>query len=156
VLLPVALALSLLAPSASGQLVAWNPTQVAGLAKELTAATDALYESFEQQPPPDPGSAESRSYHKLEHRVRVLRVEARMLASALEEGDGREQTEWTYDNLMSHARSARLEARGAFVAEQVAERAAAVRGVLNRLGPYYDPDFRTLAPDPKIEPGAGR
>jgi hypothetical protein len=31
-----------------------------------------------------------------------------------------------------------------------------VRAALNRLGPYYDPDFQTLAPDPNIERGATR
>jgi hypothetical protein len=86
----------------------------------------------------------------------MLSVEARMLVSSLEEGEGREQTEWIYGNLMSHARSARLEARGAFVAAPVSERAAVVRGLLNQLGPYYDPDFRTLAPDSRIEPGSDR
>jgi hypothetical protein len=152
----IALAVSLLAPSASAELVAWDRTRVAGLAKDLAAATESLYEAFMQQQPPQPGSADGASYYKLRHRVRVLRVEAGMLVRSLEEGDGREQTEWIYDNLMSHARSARLEARGALVPEQVAERAAAVRGVLNQLGPYFDPDFRTLAPDPKLEPGRDR
>jgi hypothetical protein len=42
------------------------------------------------------------------------------------------------------------------LAQDVSERAAAVRGVLNRLGPYYDPDFPPLAPHPNIEPGAAR
>jgi hypothetical protein len=99
---------------------------------------------------------QTRSYHALEHRVRVLRAEARMLVKSLEEGDGREQTVWIYDNLLSHGRSARYEARAALVAEDVGVRAAAVRAALNRLGPYYDPDFQTLAPDPRIEPGATR
>jgi hypothetical protein len=86
----------------------------------------------------------------------MLRVEARVLVKSLAEGDGREQTVWLYHNLMSNGRSARYEARDAFVAEEVGERAAAVRAALNRLGPYYDPDFETLAPDPNIEPGAAR
>ena len=152
-----ALALAvLLAPSASGELAAWDQDRVAALAKNLATTTDALYETFTQQPQPDPGSMQSRSYHGLEHRVRVLRVEARVLVKSLEEGDGREQTVWIYDNLMSHGRSARYEARAAFVAEDVGERAAAVRAALNQLGPYYDPDFQTLAPDLNIEPGPDR
>jgi hypothetical protein len=152
----VALAVSLPAPSAVGELAAWSQTEVTGLAKDLAATTEALYEVFMGQPAPRLGSVQSDAYHKLKHRVRMLRVEARMLVRSLEEGDGREQTEWIYGNLMSHARSARYEARGALLAEQVSDRAAAVRGVLNQIGPYYDPDFRTLAPDPRIEPGADR
>jgi hypothetical protein len=151
------LAVSLLAPSARGELAAWDPAEATRLAKDLAAATDALYETFMQQPPPpNPGSTQSESYYRLRHRVWMLRSEARVLVRSLEEGDAREQTELTYDMLMSHARSARYEASGAFVAKDVGERAAAVRGVLNQLGPFYDPDFRTLSPDPNIEAGATR
>ena len=151
------LTVSLLAPSAKGELAAWDQAKVTTLAKDLATATDALYETFMQQPPPpNPGSTQSESYYRLEHRVWMLRTEARVLVKSLEDGDAREQTELTYEMLMSHARSARYEAQSVFVAKDVGERAAAVRGVLNQLGPYYDPDFRTLSPDPNIEPGATR
>jgi hypothetical protein len=151
------LAVLLVAPGASGELAAWDRAKVAGLAKDLATSTDALYETFMQQPPPaNLGSVQSESYYRLKYRVRMLRGEARMLFRSLEEGDGREQTEWIYDILMSHARSARYEAPGVFVAKDVAERAAAVRGMLNRLGPYYDPDFEALPPHPNIEPSSSR
>ncbi len=155
ILCTVALAVSL-APSARGEFAAWDQARVTALAKNLATTIDALYETFTQQPKPAPGSMQSSSYQGLDHRVRVLRVEARVLVKSLEDGDGREQTVWIYDNLMSHGRSARSEARAAFLAEDVSERAAAVRAALNQLGPYYDPDFQTLSPDPKIEPGATR
>jgi hypothetical protein len=77
-------------------------------------------------------------------------------AYALEKGEGREQTLTIYDNLMQLARSARDEAARVFVAHDVGDRAGAVRRVLNQLGPYYDPDFPTLAPHPNIEPGSVR
>jgi len=151
------LAVSLLAPSARGELAAWDQAKVTGFAKDLATATDALYDTFMQQPPPpNPRSMQSESYYRLKHRVWMIRGEARVFVRSLEDGDAREQTELTYDMLMSHARSARYEASIVFVAKDVGERAAAVRGVLNQLGPYYDPDFRTLAPDPNIEPGATR
>lgn len=151
------LAVSLLAPSARGELAAWDQAAVTGFAKDLAKATGALYDTFMQQPPPpNPRSTQSESYYRLEHRVWMLRIEAGVLVKSLEEGDAREQTELTYEMLMSHARSARSEAAGVFVAKDVGERAAAVRGVLNQLGPYYDPDFRTLSPDPNIEAGATR
>jgi hypothetical protein len=149
------LAALFLAPSARGDLAAWDQAKVIGFAKDLARATDALHETFMQQPPPpNPGSTQSESYYRLKHRVWMLRMEARVLLKSLEEGNAREQTELTYEMLMSHARSARYEASIVFVAKDVGERAAAVRGALNQLGPYYDPDFRTLAPDPSIEPGA--
>mgnify|MGYP003456212032 CR=1 FL=1 len=153
------LAMILLLPAANAraELAAWDQAKVTGFAKDLVTATDALYDTFMQQPPPpNPGSTQSASYHRLKHRVWMLRGEGRVLVKSLEDGDAREQTELTYEMLMSHARSARSEASIVFVAKDVGERAAAVRGVLNQLGPYYDPDFRTLAPDPNIEAGATR
>jgi hypothetical protein len=156
VLCAVALALSLVAPSARGELAAWDRARVTGLVKDLATATDALYETFMQQPPPDPGSVQSESYNGLKHRVRMIRNEARVLRKSLVDGDGREQTAWIYEILSSHVRSARYEALRVFVAKDVGERAAVVRHVLNQLGPYYDPDFATLAPDPNIEPSATR
>ena len=70
--------------------------------------------------------------------------------------EGRQQTLAIYQNLSQLARSARDDAGKDFIAHDVGERAAAVRRVLNQLGPYYDPDFPPLAPHPNIEPGATR
>jgi hypothetical protein len=156
VLCAVALAVSLLAPSARGEVAAWDRARVTEIARDLARATDALQVAFTQQPPPSQGSSQRVPYYQLENRVRMLRGEARVLLKSLEEGDGREQTAWIYEILISHARSARYEAPRVFVAKDVGERAAVVRHLLNQLGPYYDPDFATLAPDPNIEPSATR
>ena len=99
---------------------------------------------------------QSHADYRLKQWVRLLQLEARHLAESVEQGEGREQTLAIYDNLMQLARSARDDAGKAFVAHDVGDRASAVRGVLNRLGPFYDPDFQTLAPHPNIEPGATR
>lgn len=152
----LAIAGFLFVPAARGELAAWNQAQVAGLAKELTRATDALSDTFIKQQPPSLGSLQSRAYYRLKQMVHLIRIEARQLAASLEKGEGREQTLPIYQNLMQLVRSARDDAGKVFVAEDVGERAGAVRGVLNRLGPYYDPDFPTLAPHPNIEPGATR
>lgn len=152
----LALAVLFLAPSARGELQAWDQTRVTRIAKDLANATGALNQTFLEQSPPTPESMRSRSYYGLKHLVWILDVQADLLAKALEDGDGREQTLWIYTILVSDAQSARFEARGVFVAEDVGERAAAVRRVLNQLGPYYDPDFQTWAPDLKIEPPATR
>lgn len=152
----LAIAGLLFAPSARGELAAWDQAQVTALAKDLAAATDSLRDTFRKQPPPGLGSMHSHAYHRLKQWVRLLELEARHLAEAAGQGEGREQTLAIYDNLMQLARSARDDAGKAFVAHDVGERASAVRGVLNRLGPFYDPDFQTLAPHPNIEPGATR
>jgi hypothetical protein len=145
----------LLAPGARAELATWDQAKVTGLAKELETATDALYQTFLQQPPPSL-AMQSESYYRLKQLVRMLHVQVDVFTKSLEEGEGRDQTVWMYETVMSLARSARLEAGRVFVAKDVGERAAAVRGVLNRLGPYYDPDFQTLAPHPNIEPGTRR
>ena len=152
----LAIAGLLFAPSARGELAAWDQAQVTALAKDLATATDSLYDTFRKQQPPGLGSMQSHAYYRLKQWVRLLQLEARHLAGSVEQGEGREQTLAIYENLMQLARSARDDAGKAFVAHDVGDRAAAVRGVLNRLGPYYDPDFQTLAPHPNIEPGATR
>lgn len=148
--------LVLSAPNARAELAAWDEAKVTALGKELVQATDALYETFRKQPPPSVGSMQSDSYHRLKQFVRLLRVVSHEFTGSLEKGEGRVETLNIYENLMQLARSARDEAGRVFVAHEVGERAAAVRQVLNRLGPYYDPDFPPLAPHPNIEPGAAR
>jgi hypothetical protein len=144
------------APNARADLAAWDQAKVTTLGKELVQATNALFETFRKQPPPSVGSMQGDSYQRLKQFVRLLHIESVELASSLQKGEGRDETLAIFDNLMQLARSARDEAARVFVAHDVSERAAAVRQVLNRLGPYYDPDFPTLAPHPNIEPGATR
>ena len=142
------------APNARAELAAWDQARVTALGKQLVQATNALYDTFRKQPPPSVGSMQGDSYQRLKQFVRLLHVESDELANSLQKGEGRDETLAIFDNLMQLARSARDEAARVFVAHDVSERAAAVRQVLNRLGPYYDPDFPTLAPHPNIEPGA--
>jgi hypothetical protein len=152
----LAIAGLLFAPTARGEVVAWDQAQVTALAKDLAAATDSLDDTFRKQLPPSLGSMHSHAYYRLKQWVRLLQIEADQLATSVEKGEGREPTLPIYENLMQLVRSARDDAKRAFISHDVGERAAAVRGVLNRLGPYYDPDFQTLAPHPSIEQGAPR
>ena len=156
--LSVALAMTLVlsAPGSRAALAVWDQAAVTALGKELQTTTQALYDTFIKMPSPTLGSMQSHSYYRLKQEVRVLRVEARELAASLEKGEGREQTLPIYDHLMQLVRIARDDAAKTFTTQDVGERAAAVRGVLNRLGAYYDPDFQTLAPHPNIEPSPGR
>jgi len=144
------------APSAHGELAVWDQPEVTRLAKELTKATDDLYDTFVKKPPPGVGSMQSQAYYRLKVFVRMLKSEAREFAGSLENGDAREQTLPIWENLMQLTRSARDDAGKVFVSQDVGEQASVVRGILNRLGPYYDPDFPLLAPHPNIEPGATR
>jgi hypothetical protein len=153
---PLVMTLVLASAGSRAELAAWDQAEVTALSKELETATRALYETFIKKPAASLGSTQSQAYYRLKQEVRVLRVEARELAASLEKGEGREQTLPIYDHLMQLVRIARDDAAKTFNTQDVAERAAAVRGVLNRLGPYYDPDFQTLAPHPHIEPNPDR
>jgi hypothetical protein len=152
--LAVVLGLLAAASAARPELAAWDHARVRALAEDLVQATDALHKTFRKKEPPPVASLQSHAYYRIRHWVRVLHVESHELARSLERGEEREQTLPIYENLMQLARSARDDAARVLVAHDVSERAAAVRRVLNQLGPYYDPDFPPLAPHPNIESGA--
>ena len=144
------------AADARAELAAWDQPAVVALSKDLQTAAYALHDTFTKRPPPSVGSMHSQAYYRLKQEVRLLRVEARHLAVSLEKGEGREQTLPVYDHLMQLVRIARDDAAKTFNTQDVGERAGAVRGVLNQLGPYYDPDFQALPPHPNIEPSSNR
>jgi hypothetical protein len=147
---PIAILLSFAALTQAGvaraELAAWDQAKVAALAKQLTPATDALYDAFYKQPPATVGSGQARAYQRLKQDVRRIRTEARELDGALAKGEGQEATLPMYENLMQVVRDARDDARQVFTTADVAERASAVRALLNQLGPYYDPDFQAYQP----------
>jgi hypothetical protein len=58
----VVIAALLFAPNARGEVAAWNQAQVTTLAKVLTTATDALYDTFSKKPPPDLASMQMNAY----------------------------------------------------------------------------------------------
>jgi hypothetical protein len=131
---------------AAAELAAWDQAKVSALAKELVAASDALYDTFYKQPPPTLGSGQASSYQRLKQKVRRIRTEARQLSEDVQKNAGREETLPSFQDLMQTVRDAREEARKVFQTADVAEKAAAARAVLNQLGPYYDPDFKALEP----------
>ena len=86
------------------------------------------------------GVGQHRAYYRLKQNVRRLRGEARQLASSLGEGAGQDETLPVYEHMMQTVREARSDASQVFLTSDVQERASAVRGLLNQLSPYYDPD----------------
>lgn len=148
--IPTALALSVAVVAVPGatraELAAWDAEKVTALGRDLQEATENLYDTFYKQAPPTLGSGQSRAYERLKQKVRRIRSEARAFAKATQRGEGREQTAPIYEQLMLEVRDAREEARSIFTTADVAEKAAVARGLLNQLGPYYDPEFQALEP----------
>jgi len=76
----------------------------------LADATQALDDTFYQQPPPGVASMPSRAYQQLRQKIRVIRMEAGALSSSLAKGEGYEETLQSYESLMELVRAARCDA----------------------------------------------
>jgi len=131
---------------ARAELAAWDQAKVTALSKQLVDSAGALNDTFYKQPVPTAGSAQSRGYARLKDQVRQIQRGAKSLNAKLGKQGDREATLKSYQSLMQAVDAARDEAKGVFTGNDVAGKAAAVRGVLNQLGPYYDPDFKELRP----------
>jgi hypothetical protein len=144
----LALVLGVLFSAAGGraELAAWDQAKVTAIAKQLVPATQDLYDTFYKQLPPTAGSGQNREFYRLKQVTRVMKTEARELAEQLEKGSGHEETLPSYESLMQLVRTARELGARIFATEDLKQKATAVRGLLNQLGPYYDPDFQTLQP----------
>jgi len=141
----LALAAALAAAPAAAEVAPWDQGRVTALARELVAATGALYDAFFKQPRPPATPRSNRDYHRLKADLRRIQNEARGLLGDLERGEGAEETLPAFENLMVTVNWARERAQSVFTTEDVRQRASAVRAILNQLAPYYDPD----APAPR-------
>jgi len=141
-----AAALALAVPQAWAGLAAWDQAKVTALSKQLADAAGTLNETFYRQPVPTAGSVQTRGYARLKEAVAKIQREAKSLNGKLENGADRQSTLNSYQDLMQTVNTAREEAKGVFATSDVGEKATLVRGVLNQLGPYYDPDFKELHP----------
>ena len=139
------LVMGLLAP-AHAELTPWDQAKVTGLAQQLEDSAKSLYDTFYKQPVPGVGSGQAQDYRRLKQEVRRVRSEASELANALAKGEGREDTLPIYENLMTKVRDARELAARVFTTQDVQQRAADTRKLLNQISPYYDPDAQPLQP----------
>ena len=88
----LALVIAFAGTSSGAPSVEWNQDRVTELAVELSAAVHNLHRSFRREPRPPFGSGQARARHQFADTLRVLRTEARALASQLESGAGFEET----------------------------------------------------------------
>ena len=137
---------ALATPAGAAPQQAWDQAKVTELGKQLEAATDALWEAFRLQPPPNVGSVQARSYFRLRQLLRQIRREARSLSRDLQNGMGHDETLPSVESMMSTIRRAQDEARRVFSTTEVRDRAQAARDVLNQLTPYYDADIPPVEP----------
>ena len=123
----------------TAELANWNQERVTAIAKEAAEKTSHLYDVFYKQPPATLGSAQSRSYYELKQLVRRIRRESGHLASELESGKSREETQAVYDNLALTVNRATEEARRTFTSDDLLAASTSAGDAIRRLGPYYDP-----------------
>jgi hypothetical protein len=148
--------LALLWPgAASAQLAEWDQERVTKLAAELKDRTAKLYDVFYKQPPATIGSGEANSYYKLKQLVRRIKREANHLASELEKGSGRTETQTVYENLMEMVRDGTEEARRTFTSEDLVDAATSAGSTLRLISPYYDPNALRNPVREAEEAGAG-
>ena len=126
---------ALLAAPARAELKPWDQAKVTALAKQLSDASSVLYDAFNKQP--KPGSSRLTRYYRLREDVRRIRAGSRYLARALESGEGLDQTQPKYDDLMQTVRRAQDNAGKVFITQGVQEKADAARAALNQITPYY-------------------
>jgi hypothetical protein len=127
-----------LAASAQAQLQPWDQAKVTELAKQLETSTNDLYQAFRRQPQPTLGSAQRKPYFRLRHEVRQLRREARSLSNALQGGAGLDETQPSFESLMSTVRITQDRARRVFTVADMHAAADKSREVLNQLAPYFE------------------
>jgi hypothetical protein len=140
------LALAVSGATARADVVAWDQAKVTEIAKQLVTAAQDLYDTFYKQLPPTAGSGQSKEFYRLKQVTRIMKTEARELAEQLGKGAGHDETLPSYESLMENVRRARELGARIFATEDLKQKATAVRGLLNQLGPYYDPDFQALQP----------
>ena len=146
VVVALVLGLTVAVAPARADVVAWDQAKVSEIAKQLVTATQDLYDTFYKQLPPTVGSGQNKEFYRLKQVTRVMKTEARELAEHLGKGAGHDETLPSYESLMENVRRARELGARVFSTEDLKQKATAVRGLLNLLGPYYDPDFQTLQP----------
>ena len=135
-----------LAGSARAELTPWDQAKVTALGKQLNEAAKSLYDTFYKQPVPQGATGQGNDYRRLKQTMRRIQSEARELDGELAKGKGRDDTVDIYENLMSLVRDAREDARRVFTTQDVQNRAATMRQLLNQITPYYDPDAAPLQP----------
>ena len=138
---PVVLALTGLLGSvavARAELAPWDPSKVTDLTRQLEVATRQLYDTFEKLPPLEKGSTHTRQYFRLKQEARQMTRESRWLARALEKNLGQEETLPAYESLRAAVRGAEQDAAVVQTGPEFPPKFAAVRGLLDRLSPYYD------------------
>lgn len=148
-LAPVVLALAGLLGGvavARADVAPWDPPKVTELTRQLEVAARQLYDSFEKLPPLEKGSAHTRQYFRLKQEARQMSREARWLARALEKGLGQEETLPAYESVRAALRGAEQDAGVVQTGPEFKPKFAAVRDLLDRLAPYYDPAAKPLAP----------
>lgn len=126
------------AGAARSEPIPFDGAKATVLAHQLVAATDALYDAFYKQPRPPATPRSARDYDRLKRDIRRIRSQARGLEADLARGESREETRQAFESLMVTVRWARERAQSVFTTQDVAERARAVRDLLDQLAPFYE------------------
>ena len=125
------------AGSNAGELAPWDQEEVTALAVQLASAVSDARDAVRR----DPVIVGSRDARVLRYLDSVRRVETAtlQLATALEKGQGREETRDTAARVRRLVRDARQHGSGLPQSVQTRDRIAPAAELMERLAPYYFP-----------------
>ncbi len=128
-------------PSAGlAERAAWDQERVTAIAQELASAIKDVQVTFKKQPS-DLMVGQRRAYYRVIQDLRVLRNEARHLASVLRKGKGYDETLPVYERMQVLRRNAAENGRNAMLMAPTLDAVAKARDLLIRLAPYYSDDW---------------
>jgi hypothetical protein len=129
--------LALPAAPSRAQSAAWNQDKVTELAGQLSDTVAELQAAFRREAPVNRVTAQARARHRFEDSLRVLRVETRALASALESGAGLDETWPIARRSRMVIRDLREEGRRMSWAEPVSGHARRAEELIAQLAPFF-------------------
>lgn len=138
---------SALAPApARAELEPWDQEKVTALATQLAPAVREARRAVQRDPAsPDRSNPGMRRYLDA---VRRVETSSGRLATALQNGQGREQTQRTAELLRQHVRDAELRGAQVPTSRRSEVKIEPVKVLLDQLAPFWFEEPRQLAPPP--------
>jgi hypothetical protein len=123
----------------SAELAEWDQERATAIAKELADESRHVYDAFYKMSMRS-GAPVGEAYeiHQLKDTLRLLKSEARHLASELGKGAGHDETLSIFKRMLSLVRDARRLIQRIYTQQSLLDAIAKAGDALRRLEPYYD------------------
>ncbi len=127
------------APTARGDLAAWDQEKVTAIASELAQAAQELRDALAKEPVPlTMGRPGRRAFFSLREDVHLIASASQRLQRALGEGAGLDETYPIYRKILVAARSSQQELWRIPLGESVSGKLEATAEAIRRIRPFYE------------------